>query len=50
LDAEILDESKNIQDKLINFKVFKHIKRTIKIEKLFLKRFMLKLNHGDIKK
>ena len=26
------------------------MKRTIKIEKLFLKRFMLKLNHGDIKK
>lgn len=94
LDAETLDESKNIQDKLINFKcennkfikkllwnfiiphfkkltthlenqyipstnnkienifqkVFpKHIKRTMKIENGLLKRFMLKLNHWNIK-
>ena len=94
LDAETLDESKNIRDKLINFKcennkfikkllwnfiiphfkkltthlenqytpstnnkienifqkVFpKHIKRTIKIENRLLKRFMLKLNHWNIK-
>ena len=94
LDAETLDESKNIRDKLINFKcennkfikkllwnfiiphfkkltthlenqytpstnnkienifqkVFpKHIKRTMKIENGLLKRFMLKLNHWNIK-
>lgn len=94
LDAETLDESKNIQEKLINFKcennkfikkllwnfiiphfkkltthlenqyipstnnkienifqkVFpKHIKRTMKIENGLLKRFMLKLNHWNIK-
>lgn len=94
LDAETFDESKNIQDKLINFKcennkfikkllwnfiiphfkkltthlenqyipstnnkienifqkVFpKHIKRTMKIENGLLKRFMLKLNHWNIK-
>lgn len=94
LDAETLDKSKNIQDKLINFKcennkfikkllwnfiiphfkkltthlenqyipstnnkienifqkVFpKHIKRTMKIENGLLKRFMLKLNHWNIK-
>lgn len=94
LDAETLDESKNMRDKLINFKcennkfikkllwnfiiphfkkltthlenqyipstnnkienifqkVFpKHIKRTMKIENGLLKRFMLKLNHWNIK-
>ena len=94
LDVETLDESKNIRDKLINFKcennkfikkllwnfiiphfkkltthlenqyipstnnkienifqkVFpKHIKRTMKIENGLLKRFMLKLNHWNIK-
>ena len=94
LDAETLDESKNIRDKLINFKcennkfikkllwnfiiphfkkltthlenqytpstnnkienilqtVYpKHIKRTMKIENGLLKRFMLKLNHWNIK-
>ena len=94
LDAETLDESKNILDNLINFKcenkkfikkllwnfiiphfkkltthlenqyipptnnkienifqkVFpKHIKRTMKIENGLLKRFMLKLNHWNIK-
>lgn len=94
LDAKTLDESKNIRDKLINFKcennkfikkllwnfiiphfkkltthlenqyipstnnkienifqkVFpKHIKRTMKIENGLLKRFMLKLNHWNIK-